>query len=125
MKLEHIAISVKDASEIEAFFKGLLKMEEVRTFVLKEELSNRIFGISKETKVVLLQKGELVFEIFLLNEPLKKSFNHVCIAVDDREKLIETSMQNNYEVIRIERDYSDLIFIKDHSGNIFEIKEVQ
>ena len=125
MKLEHIALSVKNASEIETFYKGLLKMEEVRHFVLKEDLSKKIFDISKETPVVLLQKGELVFEIFLLDEPLKKNFNHICIAVADREKLVETSAQNNYEVTRIGREYSDLIFINDNSGNIFEIKEFQ
>ena len=33
------------------------------------------------------------------------------------------SETKNYQCIRIEREFSDLIFIKDKSGNIFEIKE--
>lgn len=124
MKLEHIAIAVKNAAEIEAFYKGLLGMEEVRNFILKEDLAQKIFGIQKETAVVLLQKESLFLEVFLSSEPMKKSFNHICIAVADREKLMKAAAQLNYEVIRIKRDYSDLIFIKDLRGNPFEIKEI-
>lgn len=124
MKLEHIAIAVKNAAEIEAFYKGLLGMEEVRNFILKEDLAQKIFGIQKETAVVLLQKEDLVLEVFLSKEPMKKNFNHICIAVADREKLMKAAAQLNYEVIRIKRDYSDLIFIKDLRGNPFEIKEI-
>jgi len=125
MKLEHIAIAVSNSSEIKDFYKGFLGMEEVRNFVLNEDLSQKIFGIPKETLVVLLQKEDLVLEVFLLDEPLKKGFNHICFTISDREELVKAAGQNDYEVIRIERDYSDLIFIKDHSGNTFEIKEIK
>jgi catechol 2,3-dioxygenase-like lactoylglutathione lyase family enzyme len=124
MKLEHIALAVTNASEINDFYKGFLGMEEVRNFVLKEELSQKIFGIQKETPIALLQKDDLILEVFLLEESLKKGYNHICIAVADREEMVKTAVQNHYEVIRIERDFSDLVFIKDHSGNIFEIKEM-
>ena len=123
MKLEHIAIAVNNPSEISDFYKGLLGMEEVRSFILKEKLSQKIFGIQKETPVTLLQKDDLVLEIFLLNEPLKKGYNHICIAVDNREELVKIAAMNNCDITRIERDFSNLIFIKDHSGNIFEVKE--
>jgi len=123
MKLEHIAIAVSNPSEIKDFYKGLLGMEEVRSFILNERLSQKIFGISKETPVTLLQKDDLVLEVFILDEPLKKGYNHICFAVDDREELVKMALMNNYELTRIERDLSDLIFIKDHSGNIFEVKE--
>jgi catechol 2,3-dioxygenase-like lactoylglutathione lyase family enzyme len=123
MKLEHIAIAVNNPSEISDFYKGLLGMEEVRSFILKEKLSQKIFSIPKETPVTLLQKDDLVLEIFLLDEPLKKGYNHICIAVDEREKLVKAAARKKFEVTKIEREFSDLIFIKDHSGNIFEIKE--
>ena len=72
-----------------------------------------------------MQKEDLVLEVFLLDEPLKKGFNHICFSVADREGLVKIAGQNDYEIIRIERDYSDLIFIKDHSGNTFEMKEMK
>jgi hypothetical protein len=36
--------------------------------------------------------------------------------------LINKAIAANYECLRIERKYADLVFIKDKSGNIFEIK---
>lgn len=42
---------------------------------------------------------------------------------ENREELVAKAEQNNYKCIRIEREISDLIFVKDKSGNIFEIKE--
>ena len=125
MKLEHIAIAVNNPSEIKDFYKGLLGMKEVRSFILNEDLAQKIFGIQKETPVVLLQKEDLVLEVFLLDESLKNGFNHICFSMADREELVKAANQNNYEVIRIERDFSDLVFIKDHSGNTFEIKEIK
>ncbi|MCD4695080.1 MAG: VOC family protein [Bacteroidales bacterium] len=123
MKLEHIALTVSNPSEIEKFYKRILGMKEVKNFVLKENLAGRIFSFENETQVFLLQNDNLFFEIFVLPKPLEKGFNHICISVTNREGLVNKAMQNNYEVIRIEREYNDLIFIKDNSGNIFEIKE--
>ncbi len=38
--------------------------------------------------------------------------------------MIQNAVKANYEVIQIERENSDLVFIKDKSNNIFEIKEM-
>ncbi len=123
MKLNHIALTVNNLSEIEKFYKGILGMNEIKHFVLKENLARKIFGFEKETPAFLLQKDQLFFEIFVLPEPLDKGFNHICLSFANRNELVNEAKENNYEVIRIERENFDLIFIKDSSGNIFEIKE--
>ena len=124
MKLEHIAISVSDSAEIKDFYQDLLGMSEVRTFILNKELADRIFGITQESLVFLMQKNNLILEIFMSSGKKNQNFNHICISVKDREILVEKAVDNSYECIRIERDKSDLIFIKDKSGNVFEIKEM-
>ncbi|MBC8486375.1 MAG: hypothetical protein H8D45_10090, partial [Bacteroidetes bacterium] len=53
-----------------------------------------------------------------------QGFDHICLAIKDRETLITKAEAQNYECIRRKRDIFDLIFIKDKSGNIFEIKEM-
>ena len=122
MKLEHIALTVKNSSEIKRFYNGLLGMKEEKNFVLKSNLARDIFGIEKETKAYLLHKDNLYFEIFILPEYSNNDFNHICISVDNREELAEKAGHDNFKVIRIEREFNDLILIKDNSGNIFEIK---
>jgi len=123
MKLNHIAITITDVSEIEGFYKNLLGMKDIKQFTLNQNLAKNIFGLKNETTAYLLQKDDLFFEVFVLPESFEKGFNHICISVPDREKLIGQAMQNNYAVTRIEREHFDLIFIKDKSGNIFEIKQ--
>lgn len=123
MKLEHIALTITDPAEIKDFYYNILGMSEVRNFVLEKDLAREIFGIDKETSVFLLQKDELLLEIFLLPEQHKQNFEHICISIKKREEFIEKAAQNAYKYIRLNRKYTDLIFIKDKSGNIFEIKE--
>ena len=123
MKLEHIAITVSEPADIKDFYLDILGMKEVKNFVLNKVLANKIFSINKETSVCLLQKDDICLEIFILPEQKKQNFEHICFSVDNREELVENSLKQNYECIRIERDLFDLVFIKDRSGNIFEIKE--
>ena len=123
MKLEHIALTISDIDEIKKFYIDILEMKELKNFVLKSELAQKIFNINKDTSAFFMQKDDLFLEIFVTDEKLKQGFNHICISVNDRENLVEKSEAKNYKCIRIERDFSDLLFIKDKSGNIFEVKE--
>lgn len=122
MKLEHIAISINDKADINNFYKDILGMEKIKEFLLIKSFASEIFDINKEIPVFLLKKDELILEIFITDEQIKHNFNHICFSVKARNILIEKAEQNDYKSIRIKREFSDLIFIKDKSGNIFEIK---
>jgi len=124
MKLEHIALSVSDDKEIEKFYTNVLGMKQIKNFVLKKDLAANIFGPDEEINVSLLQKDNLVFEIFVTKEYRKQAFDHICFSIKNREELINKVLLNGYELIRIEREFFDLIFIKDKDGNTFEIKEM-
>jgi len=119
MKLEHVALTISDAEEIEDFYQNILGLHKIRDFILKKDLAREIFGIDKETKVFLLQKNELLLELFLMPEQYSHDFKHICISINNREELIEKAAQNAYQYIRIKRERPDLIFIKDKSANIF------
>ena len=123
MKLNHIAITITDVSEIEGFYKNLLGMKDVRRFEISKDKVIEIFGIEKEIVAYQLQKDDLVFEVFVLLQTFEKGFNHICISVPDREELVRKAIKNSYNVTRIKREHFDLIFVKDRSGNIFEIKQ--
>jgi len=124
MKLAHIALSVSDYKEIEKFYINVLGMKQIKNFVLRKSLATNIFDINEEITVFLLQKDKVVFEIFITTGNRKQAFDHVCISIKNRESFINKVLLNGYQVIRIERELFDLIFIKDKDGNIFEIKEM-
>ncbi|MCK4407674.1 MAG: VOC family protein [Bacteroidales bacterium] len=124
MKLEHIAVTISEAKEIKDFYINILGMKEVKTFVLNKVLAQKVFGINNNTSAFFLQKDDLFLEIFVTDEKLKQGFNHICLSVKERETLVTKAETQNYECLRIKREIFDLIFLKDKSGNIFEIKEI-
>jgi len=122
MNLEHIAISVNHKDEIKDFYIDTLGMEQVRCFDLQKELAKKIFGFYDDLLVYILNNEDLTLEIFILNQEQKKSINHICFSISKREELIAKAQTKGYECIQVKREPNDLVFIKDKSGNIFEIK---
>lgn len=124
MKLDHIALSITDKQEIQNFYCNILGMSEIRNFILNKKLAKEIFEIDKETLVFLLQKADLILEVFVRPVQIKADFEHICISMENRGPMVMKAIQNDYECIRIKREKSDLIFLKDNYGNKFEIKEL-
>jgi catechol 2,3-dioxygenase-like lactoylglutathione lyase family enzyme len=123
MKIEHVALTISNPDEINNFYHDILGMNEVKSFTLDKNLAVNIFGLNAEPSVYQLQKDDLILEIFITPKQKKENFDHICLVVSDRETLFNKAKQNSYGCIRIERQVYDLMFIKDKSGNIFEIKE--
>jgi len=123
MKLQHIALSITEPLEVRDFYQSLLGANAIRYFVLDKNLAGQIFGINRDTSVYLMQKDELFLELFLIPEQNNLNFHHICISIENRIQLFENALEKGYECIQIQRNENDLIFIKDKSGNIFEIKE--
>lgn len=123
MKLEHIALTITDDNEIQGFYHEVLGMKKIKSFSLDKHLAMDIFGIEETTTVVQLQKDELLLELFMTPEPCEHPFHHVCISTAHREEIVNRAIQQSYKCIRIKRPNSDMIFISDHSGNLFEMKQ--
>ncbi len=124
MKLNHIGLNIVSENELNTFYKSILGFEEERCFELDLHLSNQIFGIEKPAKVFLIKKDDLLLELFVNKNIVKNGYNHLCIEVENRNGIVEQCFRNGYETIKKERSGKpDLIFVKDKSGNIFELKE--
>ena len=121
--LNHIGIVINEVAEIENFYQNILGMKIVKQFKLDRELSNEIFKINKETDVYMMQKDDLILELFITQNPRSVSYDHLCISVHSRKKLIEKAKKDNYSCLIIPEENYDIVFIKDGSGNIFEVKE--
>ncbi|MEA3460467.1 MAG: VOC family protein [Bacteroidota bacterium] len=123
MKLEHVALSIKDRDEIERFYQDILGMTMIRSFQMDKSLAFDIFRLTESPEVFLLQKDELQLEIFLSPQKHPHGFDHICISTAQRDALVEKAKQNSYRVFRLKREHSDLVFISDMSGNTFEVKQ--
>ncbi|MDP8247019.1 MAG: VOC family protein [Candidatus Tritonobacter lacicola] len=124
--LEHVGITINEESDIQAFYKDLLGLEEVNKFDLYEDLSEKAFGISNMASVTFLSRDNFFIELFLTGKKQSPVYNHICISIHDRDNVIRKAKSKGFPVTNIKRESKDdVIFLKDNSGNIFEIKEAR
>jgi len=123
MKQHHLAFSIQNADEIHQFYVNILDFHIVKTFELEAELAYKIFNIHKSTQAFFMEGHGLALELFIDKNKKQTGFNHWCLSIPDREAFLKKAEKHNATIIRIPRGSYDLIFIKDASGNIFEIKE--
>ena len=120
---QHIGITIHTQDDIETFYKGVLGLEEVRRFQVDPDLSERLFGIRRQVSVAVLSRDDFRVELFLSDERQHGVYNHIGIAVPDPQAAMKKAEMHGFEVTCIERESkNDLLFIRDHSGNTFEIK---
>jgi len=123
MQLDHIALNINDQKEVINFYQNVLGMVEIKNYTLNENLASLFFNIYRKTSVYLMQRDNLVLELFVNPKSLDQGFNHICIEINNREDLVSDAVESSYKYIRRKREYFDQIFISDKSGNLFEIKE--
>ncbi|MBN2531162.1 MAG: VOC family protein [Deltaproteobacteria bacterium] len=123
MRQAHIGIPICTQSDIEGFYIDLLGMSLQYQFEVDRDFTHLIFGISRTVPVYMLGKDDLLLELFCVENVSANPFHHVAIWVDDRAELIQRVRQKGYRIDIIPRVENELIFIFDHSGNRFEIKQ--
>lgn len=119
----HIGITITEDSEVKNFYEDILGMSIERHFFLPKNLASFIFGINRKTEAYLMKRDDLLIELFINSEISSHNFDHICLAVPDRKGLIREAQNKGYECLIKERESSDLVFVKDKSGNIFEVKD--
>jgi catechol 2,3-dioxygenase-like lactoylglutathione lyase family enzyme len=121
--LNHVAIKCKDEKEAEIFFTEVLGFPLVKKFSLSGDLSKAIFSINENVDILVYDNDETRFEVFIGPVGKKHGYEHICIEIDDKTEFISRCSKYNIEPITVEKDGKNLLFFRDYSGNLFEIKE--
>ena len=124
MKIKHIGLNIRFREDVEKFYHGLLGFRTDSEFKLNRELSNTLFGIDSETDVLYLIKEGVELELFYNKENVSTGYNHICLEVNNLNEFVTEARQAGFlHYYRERSNKQPLVFIKDNSGNIFEIKE--
>ncbi len=124
--LMHVGLTIAKKEDIERFYVGLLGFRKAWSFKVTEEVGKRIFkqDALEDSEVVAVKREDLAIELFMHGRSRPGTFDHLCIALEGREEVVEKAAGLGYTVHRIKREgKKDLIFIEDGSGNRFEIVE--
>ena len=119
---KHVALQYTSKEKADIFFKEILGLDFLKKFKLSEELSQQIFDKSEEVDVFVYSNEESVFEIFITPSKTEYIFNHVCIKVPDKDQFIKDCENNNLKPFFVEKGDKKLLFVRDYSGNLYEIK---
>lgn len=120
--LNHIALEASDRSQAETFYSSILGLRKEREFVVSREIGEKVFGIAKDIPVMVFSGGDVTFEIFVTGRRNIASYSHTCLNVTNRAELVEKCETSGIGFTRLLKEGKELIFIRDFSGNLFEIK---
>jgi len=120
--IQHVALEFLSKEKADIFFKEILGLNLVKNFKLSKELSKIIFDIDGEVDVLVYQYKDSIFEVFITISKIKKTFNHVCIQVDDKDGFVKKCEKNNLNPLFVNKGDKKLLFVRDFSDNLYEIK---
>jgi catechol 2,3-dioxygenase-like lactoylglutathione lyase family enzyme len=123
IKIHHIALSCPDEEKAEIFFGKVLSLKKEKEFTLFADLAEQIFGINREIKVEVYSNNQVSFEIFITSEKLKITYEHICLTVPSKKELISRCKAHGVETTKVKRNEKEILFLKDFSGYLYEIKE--
>ena len=121
----HVALQCNDKEKVETFFTEVLGLPIKKKFTVSRELSEAIFGIDESVEVEVYGNNETRFEIFITQTEEKRGYGHVCIEIDNKKKFIDRCEHYSIKPIVTTKGGKNLLFVRDFTGNLFEIKEKQ
>ncbi len=124
MQLNHVGIINKNEEQVLKFYVDFLGLEKTREMLLPLELSEQLFSVAKEIKVLVVENKELKIEVFISDfQPENPNFTHFAVMVDSLSDLTERAKQFDANVIIGKHKDKTVYFLKDFSGNLIEVKQ--
>ena len=123
--LNHVALQYSDRDKAEIFFTKILGIPLKKKFTISPELSKDIFGIEENVEILVYDNQTARFEVFITQLNKKQGYGHVCIEIKNKKEFIDRCKKYGMEPMVIKKDGKDLLFVRDFSDNLFEVKEKQ
>jgi hypothetical protein len=120
--IQHIALQYTNKKQADIFFKKILGLNLIKNFNVSKELAKQIFNISEDVEVFVYGNDSIVFEIFITKQKQIHVFNHVCIKIDDKEEFFNKCNKHKLKPYYVKKEDKKLLFLRDHSNNLYEIK---
>jgi len=119
----HVAIQCSDRKAASIFFTQVLKIPLLRTFSITDQLSSKIFNINGNVEVDVYDNESSRFEVFIKEKSSPSEYEHVCVEVDDKKEFITNCKKHSLKPFFVKKGEKELLFVRDFSDNLFEIKE--
>ncbi|MFO0792637.1 MAG: VOC family protein [Candidatus Brocadiaceae bacterium] len=124
MELNHIGITNKSEKQAIQFYQDFLGLEKTREILLVPELSEQLFSLSQEIKVLVFEKPGIKIEVFISDfQHAHPNFTHFGIMLDNFSEVTEKARRSQVDLIVGKHKEKSVYFLRDFSGNLIEIKQ--
>ena len=125
MQLKHAGLLCSTEEKADKFYQDILGLTKNTQKTLSRDLSQAIFGVDTDLKMINYMKNGLHFEIFIYPQEhvLSATIAHICLEVDDRKVFLHRCETMGIKINIIPKNEKTLVFVYDFDGNLFEIKE--
>jgi hypothetical protein len=120
--LNHVAVECVDQQSADLFFMTILGMKKIKSTQLSKELSAAIFMIDSPVAFQSYDNGNMRIEVFIHTSKQGSSFRHLCLEVENKNDFIARCTHHGLKPFFVEKDGKQLLFVRDFSENLYEIK---
>lgn len=120
--IQHVALEYSDKETADRFFSEILGMEKIKTTILPRALSFSIFGIDSDVDMVVYANETSRFEVFIHPKRKEHGFAHVGLKITDQDECVARCKTHGLKPFFIQKNDKQLLFVRDFSGNLFEIQ---
>jgi len=125
MLLHHTGIVNQTEREAERFYGEFLGLRRTRQYTVPPELSEQLFSIRQEIRVMVFEGEGVRIEVFIHPglHPPSTEIRHIALHLDDVEAFFKRAEDFSVEHIIGRTKDKTVHFIRDYSGNLIEIKQ--
>ena len=126
MQLNHVGIINKSEEDAVRFYGDFLGFEKTRESYVLSELSEQLFGISKDIKILVFERDGIKLELFIAPDyrPASPDMMHTGFLLSNLSEVLENAPKSGVEVIIGKTKDKTVYFLRDFSGNLIEIKQM-
>lgn len=119
----HVAVTFSDKEKAATFFEQVLELKKLKEFSVNADFVEKVFGVHEPVDIALYGNDDIKIEVFFVQKTFPHTFEHICILVKSIEELKKRCEKMNVNFFTADKEGRTLYFMRDYSGNLYEIKE--
>jgi catechol 2,3-dioxygenase-like lactoylglutathione lyase family enzyme len=125
MNIRHVGLVCRSEGNADRFYGDFLGLKKSGKKLIPPEITKPLFGIAEGLEAVNFTGDAIHLEVFIHDGAGEEigPIAHVCLDVEDLDALLARARAMDVAVLRAPRGDTEVIFIRDHDGNLFEIKK--
>jgi catechol 2,3-dioxygenase-like lactoylglutathione lyase family enzyme len=120
--LHHAAVECHDQKSADLFYQTILGMQKKKSTLLSKGLSEAIFQIDAPVQFLSYESKHMRVEVFITESLHTHGYAHLCLEVETKDEFIARCTQHGAASFFAEKDGRLLLFVRDFSDNLYEIK---